>query len=55
MRLLVEILVIAAVIYIGWNEPFKERAAHAKATITSALDSMGSTLQKHRDKDVRRY
>jgi hypothetical protein len=55
MRLLIEILVIAAVIYFGWNKPFKEQAAQAKATITSTLDSMGSTLQKHQDKDVRRY
>ena len=55
MRLLVEILIVAAVIFLGWNTPFKERADRAKATITSTLDSMGGTLQKHHDKDVRRY
>jgi hypothetical protein len=55
MRLLVEILVIAAVIYFGWNTPFKEHAAQAKATITSTLSGLGSKLQKHQDKDVRRY
>jgi hypothetical protein len=55
MRLLVELLVIAALIYFGWNEPFKERADRAKATITSTLDGMGGTLQKHQDESVRRY
>ena len=55
MRLLVEILIIAAVIYLGWNKPFKEQVARAKATITSTLDGMGGTLQKNQDKSVRRY
>ena len=55
MRLLVEILIIALVIFLGWNMPFKERADRAKATITSTLDSMGGTLQKHQDQSVRRY
>jgi len=55
MRLLVEVLIIALVILLGWNTPFKERADRAKATITSTLDSMGGTLQKHQDKEVRRY
>jgi hypothetical protein len=55
MRLLIEILIIAAVVYFGWNTPFKDRAARARATITSALDGMGGTLQKHQDKSVKRY
>jgi hypothetical protein len=55
MRLLVEILIIAAVIAFGWNKPFKEHVARAKANITSTLDGLGGTLQKHQDKDVRRY
>jgi hypothetical protein len=55
MRLFIEILIIAAVIYFAWNTPFKDHADRAKARITSALDSMGSTLQKHQDKSVRRY
>jgi hypothetical protein len=55
MRLLVEISVIAAVIYFGWNTPFKEPVGRAKATITSVLDGMGGTLQKHQDESVRRY
>ena len=55
MRLLVELFVIAALIFFGWNTPFKERADRAKATITSTLDSMGGTLQKNQDQSVRRY
>jgi hypothetical protein len=55
MRLLVEILVIAALIYFGWNTTFKERADRAKATITSVLDGMGGMLQKNQDESVRRY
>ena len=55
MRLLVELLVVAAVIYLGWNMPYKERVDRAKTTITSTLDSMGGRLQKQQDKSVRRY
>jgi hypothetical protein len=55
MRLLVEILIIAAVIYFGWNKPFKEHVARANKTITSTLDGLGGTLQKHQDKSVKRY
>jgi hypothetical protein len=55
MRLLVEILIFAAVIYFGWNTPFKERADRAKATITSTLDGLGGSLQKNQDESVRRY
>src|SRR5438876_9599644 len=55
MRLLAEILIIAALIFYGWTTPFKDHVARTKATITSALDSMGGTLQKHQDKSVKRY
>ena len=55
MRLLVELLVIAALIFLGWNTPFKDHVAKANKTITSALDSMGGNLQKHEDKSVKRY
>jgi hypothetical protein len=55
MRLLIEVLVLAALILVGWTTPFKDRVDRAKTTITSALDSMGGTLQKHQDKEVRRY
>ena len=53
MRLLVELLVIAALIFLGWTTPFKQYADRAKGTITSALDEMGGTLQKHQDKSVK--
>jgi len=55
MRLLVEILVIATVIYFGWNKPYKEYAVRANKTITSKLDGLGGTLQKHQDSSVKRY
>jgi hypothetical protein len=55
MRLFAEILIIAALIFFGWNKPFKDHVARANKTITSTLDSMGGSLQKHQDKDVRRY
>jgi hypothetical protein len=55
MRLLVEALVIAALISVGWNKPFHEYADQAHVKITSTLDSMGSSLQKHEDKSVKRY
>jgi hypothetical protein len=55
MRLLAEIVIIAALIFLGWNKPFKEQAAQANATITSKLHGVGSKLQKHEDPSVRRY
>ena len=55
MRLLVEILVVAAVIYFGWNKPFKEYAIKAKTTITTKIDRLGGMLQKHEDSSVKRY
>jgi uncharacterized membrane protein required for colicin V production len=55
MRLLVEVLIIAAVIFLGWNTPFKEQAALVNRKVTTALDNLGGTLQKHEDQSVRRY
>ena len=55
MRLLAEIIIIAALISLGWSKPFKEQFAQAEKTITSTLDGFGGTLQKSQDKDVRRY
>jgi len=52
---MLEILVIAGVIALGWNRPFEERAAQTKATISSAFDSLGGSLQKNQDQSVRRY
>jgi hypothetical protein len=55
MRLLAEILIIAALIYFGWNTPFKDQVAQASATITTKLHGVGSKLQKHEDPSVRRH
>ena len=55
MRLLVETLVIAALIFVGWNKTFHEYAEQAHTKITSALDRMGGDLQKNQDKSVKRY
>jgi hypothetical protein len=54
MRLLVQILIIAGLIYLGWNKPFKEQVAQANRTITTKLHNLGSALQKHQDPSVRR-
>ena len=37
MRLLAEIIIIAALISLGWSKPFKEQVAQASATIESKL------------------
>ena len=55
MRLLAEILIIAALIYFGWNKPFKERVTQANTTITTKLHGVGKGLQKHQDPSVKRY
>lgn len=55
MRLIAEILIIAALIFFCWNTPFKQYADRASRTITSALDGMGGSLQKNQDKSVKRY
>jgi Tfp pilus assembly protein PilZ len=55
MRLLAEILIIAALIFFGWNKPFKEQVAQANTTITNKLHGVGSKLQKHQDPSVRRH
>jgi hypothetical protein len=54
-RLAVEIVIIAAVIFFGWNKPFKDWADQASTTITSTFDSLGGSLQKNQDQSVRRY
>jgi hypothetical protein len=55
MRLLAELVIIAALIFFGWNKPFKDWVAQANTKITSTLDSLGGNLQKHQDQSVRRY
>jgi hypothetical protein len=37
MRLLVEIVIVAVLIYLGWNRPFKEWAAQGGAMATSKI------------------
>ena len=55
MRLLAEIVIIGALIFLGWNKPFKEQVAQASTTITTKLHGVGSKLQKNQDPSVRRY
>ena len=54
MRLVAEIIIIAALISLGWNKPFKDQFAQASTTITTQLSGLGSKLQKHQDPSVRR-
>ena len=54
-RLLIEIVIIAAVIFLGWNKPFKAQVDQAYATIESKLNRTGSSLQKNQDPSVKRY
>jgi hypothetical protein len=37
MRLLLEIVIIAVLIYLGWNRPFKDWAAQGSAMATSKI------------------
>ena len=55
MRLLIEVLIIAALIYAGWNTPFNKYYGQAYTKVTSTLDSMGGSLQKNQDQSVKRY
>jgi len=55
MRLMFEIVIIAAVIALGWTKPFKDWTDQAHHKITSTLDSFGGSLQKNQDPSVRRY
>jgi len=55
MRLLIEIVIIAVVIFLGWNKPFKAQVDQAYATIESKLNRTGSSLQKNQDSSVKRY
>ena len=55
MRLLAELVIIGALIFLGWNKPFKEQVAQASTRIESKLHGTGSKLQKNQDPSVRRY
>jgi hypothetical protein len=48
-------LIIAALIFYGWNTPFKDHVAQANTTINNKLHGVGSKLQKNQDPSVRRY
>jgi hypothetical protein len=54
MRLLVEVVIIGAVISLGWGKPFKGHFAEVNRIITSTLHDVGSKLQKHQDPSVKR-
>ena len=53
MRLLAELVIIGALIYFGWNKPFKEQVARANTTITSKSHGVGlkQTLASTPDTD----
>jgi uncharacterized membrane protein required for colicin V production len=55
MRFIGELIIIAALISLGWNTPFKDQVAWVNTTITTKLHGTGSKLQKHEDPSVRRY
>jgi hypothetical protein len=55
MRLLAETLIIAALIAVGWNNPYKQYYDQAYTKITATLDNMGGSLQKNQDQSVKRY
>jgi hypothetical protein len=55
MRLLAETLIIAALITLGWNTPYKRYYDQVYTEITSTLDRMGGSLQKNQDQSVKRY
>ena len=55
MRLLVELLIIATLIFYGWTTPFKDHVAEANRTIANQLHGLGKGLQKHQDPSVKRY
>ena len=45
MRLVAEIIIIAALISLGWNKPFKELVAQASTTITTELSGLGANYK----------
>jgi len=54
-RLLIEVVIIAALISFAWNKPFGEWAAQTYRNINSAFDSLGGSLQKNQDSSIKRY
>jgi hypothetical protein len=54
-RLLIEVVIIAALISFAWNKPFGVWAGQTYQRITAALDTLGGDLQKNQDQSVKRY
>jgi hypothetical protein len=54
-RLLIEVVIIAALILFAWNKPFGVWAAQTYTNISSAFDRLGGDLQKNQDQSVKRY
>jgi hypothetical protein len=48
MRLLVEILIVAGLISLGWNKPFKEWASEGYTAVTSKVPSSLSAEKRLR-------
>ena len=55
MRLLIELLIIASLIFYGWTTPYKDHVAQMNRTITTRLNNLGGSLQKNQDPSVKRY
>jgi len=54
-RLLIEVVIIAALISFAWNKPFGVWAGQTYQRISNAFDSLGGSLQKNQDQSVKRY
>jgi len=54
-RLLIEIAIIAAVIWFGWNRPFGEWVGQSTGKVNATLDDLSGDLQKNQDPSVKRY
>ncbi len=54
-RLLIEVVIIAGLIWFAWNKPFGVWTAQTYANISSAFDRLGGDLQKNQDQSVKRY
>ena len=53
MRFVIEVVIIGAVISLGWSKPFKEYYAQANRTITSRLHDIGKKPQKKQDNSIK--
>ena len=54
-RLLIEVVIIAALILFAWNKPFGVWTSQTYQRISAAFDSLGGDLQKNQDPSVKRY